>query len=172
MVEEEPGGDERVGEDSQDESATEAPTPVSVTNNTILDIVDEDTLPSSIDGRESPVTAAGGETSALSAIDSESSNDSIDMPLLPARQEPAGTKRKAELLSKDSGKIGVTITTSPSSVSGNSPPPVKIPKLLPIKGTSPTYHVSVFDRQFFFFFSTSKYYFTYGLNFFIYRVTK
>ncbi|EEB09838.1 chromobox protein, putative [Pediculus humanus corporis] len=38
-----------------------------------------------------------------------------------------GAKRKAEVLSKESGKIGVTITTSPGG--NSSPPPVKIPKI-------------------------------------------
>lgn len=130
VVEEEPGGDERVGEDSQDETgSTSAPR--------LSSVVDDDTLQSSLDENESPTPQ---ESSTLS-IDSDSSNSSVDIPLLP-RREPAGTKRKAEVLSK-SGKIGVTITTSPSS-GGGSPPPSKLPKLLPLKrnSTSPSYHVS------------------------------
>ena len=131
VVEEEPGGDERVGEDSQDESTTgsnvaAAPRLIPVT-------ADEDTAVSSLDGHESP-TPPELSVGAFS-IDSESSNSSIDVPLLP-RREPAGTKRKAEVLSKESGKIGVTITTSsPSSASG-SPPPNKIPRLIPLKTTN------------------------------------
>lgn len=35
-----------------------------------------------------------------------------------------GTKRKAEVLSKESGKIGVTITTS--STANDTPPPAKV----------------------------------------------
>ncbi|KAJ8679995.1 hypothetical protein QAD02_015782 [Eretmocerus hayati] len=138
VVEEEPGGDERVGEDSQDESATETNTTSTTTNRLSDNLnVDEDTVASSIDGRESPVPAA--EINSNFSVDSEDSNSSVDIPL--PRQEPLGTKRKAEVLSKESGKIGVTITTSsPSSGSGGSPPPNKIPKLLPIKSTSPTYH--------------------------------
>ncbi|XP_015522564.1 polycomb group protein Pc isoform X2 [Neodiprion pinetum] len=132
-VREEPGGDERVGEDSQDESttgSTSAPLLNPITH-------DEDTLQSSLDGHESPVPP---DLSAPS-VDSESSNSSGDEPLL-SRKEPAGTKRKAEVLSKESGKIGVTITTSSPSSGSGSPPPNKIPRLLPIKTnpTSPTYH--------------------------------
>lgn len=44
------------------------------------------------------------------------------------KDKDQGTKRKAEVLSKESGKIGVTITTS-SPTSAPSPPPVKQPKL-------------------------------------------
>lgn len=46
------------------------------------------------------------------------------------RREPAGTKRKAEVLSKESGKIGVTITTSS--------PPLKMTKLSSSSPLSPT----------------------------------
>lgn len=131
VVKEEPGGDERVGEDSQDESTTGST--VAPRLNPV--VPDEDTVASSLDGHESP-TPPELSASAFS-IDSECSNSSVDIPLLP-RPEPAGTKRKAEVLSKESGKIGVTITTSsPSSASG-SPPPNKIPRLLPIKGTNPS----------------------------------
>lgn len=144
VVEEEPGGDERVGEDSQDEStigSTSAPrlNPVAP---------DEDTLPSSVDGHESP-TAPELSASAFS-VDSDCSNSSIDSPLLP-RREPTGTKRKAEVLSKESGKIGVTITTSSPSSGSGSPPPNKIPRLLPLKSnpTSPSYHVSIHSFLFF-----------------------
>ncbi|XP_044015542.1 polycomb group protein Pc-like isoform X2 [Aphidius gifuensis] len=130
VVEEEPGGDERVGEDSQDETG-------STSAARLTSVVDDDTLQSSLDENESP-TPQELSASALS-IDSDSSNSSVDIPLIP-RREPAGTKRKAEVLSK-SGKIGVTITTSPSS-GGGSPPPSKLPRLLPIKrnSTSPSYH--------------------------------
>lgn len=140
VVEEEPGGDERVGEDSQDESGSTSAQRLNPV------VVDDDTLQSSLDENESPISQ---ELSASGlSIDSDSSNSSVDIPLI-ARREPAGTKRKAEVLSK-SGKIGVTITTSPSS-GGGSPPPNKLPRLLPIKGasTSPSYHV----RKFLFFFS-------------------
>lgn len=129
VVEEEPGGDERVGEDSQDESTTGS----TVARRLNPVTPDEDTVASSLDDRES-TTPPDLSTSTFN-IDSESSDSSVDIPPLP-RREPAGTKRKAEVLSKESGKIGVTITTSsPSSASG-SPPPNKIPRLLPIKGTN------------------------------------
>ncbi|XP_014482138.1 PREDICTED: polycomb group protein Pc-like isoform X2 [Dinoponera quadriceps] len=117
VVEEEPGGDERVGEDSQDESTTGS------TSAPRLNPVapDEDTLPSSLDGHESPTPP---ELSSAFAVDSDSSSSSMDIPLLP-RRELAGTKRKAEVLSKESGKIGVTITTSSPSSGSGSPPPNK-----------------------------------------------
>lgn len=138
VVVEEPGGDERVGEDSQDESTTGS------TSAPHLNHVapDEDTLPSSLDGQESPTPPEL--LASTFSVDSDSSNSSVDIALLP-RREPAGTKRKAEVLSKESGKIGVTITTSsPSSGSSGSPPPNKIPRLLPLKGNSPSsYHVRV-----------------------------
>ncbi|XP_050304834.1 polycomb group protein Pc-like [Anthonomus grandis grandis] len=50
-----------------------------------------------------------------------------DLPLLPKLD--IGTKRKAEVLSKESGKIGVTITTSSSTAQDT--PPAKLPKLSP-----------------------------------------
>ncbi|XP_043468214.1 polycomb group protein Pc [Leptopilina heterotoma] len=135
VVEEEPGGDERVGEDSQDES-TGSTSAIPRLNPVAPD---EDTLHSSLDENESSIPP---ELSASAfSVDSESSNSSADIPLLP-RKEPAGTKRKAEVLSKESGKIGVTITTSSPSSGSTSPPPGKLPRLLPIKGnaTSPTYN--------------------------------
>ncbi|XP_033609960.1 polycomb group protein Pc isoform X2 [Cryptotermes secundus] len=77
-------------------------------------------------------------------VDGDSSS-SEDRPII-SRREPVGTKRKAEVLSKESGKIGVTITTSSSSSSSSgagSPPPSKLPRLLPVKSvtasTSPSY---------------------------------
>lgn len=152
VVEEEPGGDERAGEDSQDETGSTsaviaAPRRLnSVTTAVAAATADDDTLPSSLDGHESPsppkLLSAAAAASSF-GVDSDSSNSSVDIPLLP-RREPAGTKRKAEVLSKESGKIGVTITTSPSSGGGSPPPPAnKIPRLLPIKSNSTPYHVSV-----------------------------
>ncbi|KAG5323568.1 CBX8 protein, partial [Acromyrmex heyeri] len=126
VVDEEPGGDERVGEDSQDESTTGS------TSASRLNPVapDEDTLPSSLDSHESP------ELASTFSVDSDSSVSSMDIPLLPRKER---MKRKAEVLSR-SGKIGVTITSSPSSGSG-SPPPSKVPRLLPLKNnpTNPSY---------------------------------
>ncbi|KAL0272678.1 UNVERIFIED_CONTAM: hypothetical protein PYX00_005555 [Menopon gallinae] len=66
-----------------------------------------------------------------------SSSSSDDTPLQSRRnevalseqkvRESAGTKRKAEVLSKESGKIGVTITTSPGG--STSPPLSKLAKV-------------------------------------------
>ncbi|XP_011162721.1 polycomb group protein Pc isoform X2 [Solenopsis invicta] len=130
VVDEEPGGDERVGEDSQDESTTGS-TSASRLNSVVPD---EDTLPSSLDGHESPTPP---ELASTFSVDSDSSNSSMDIPLLPRKER---MKRKAEVLSR-SGKIGVTITSSPSS-GGGSPPPSKVPRLLPLKNTptNPSYH--------------------------------
>lgn len=85
-------------------------------------------------------------------VDGDSSS-SEDRPII-SRREPVGTKRKAEVLSKESGKIGVTITTSSSSSSSSgagSPPPTKLPRLLPVKSvtasTSPSYNVSCYATK-------------------------
>ena len=127
VVDEEPGGDERVGEDSQDESTTGS------TSASRLNPVapDEDTLPSSLDSHESP------ELASTFSVDSDSSVSSMDIPLLPRKER---MKRKAEVLSR-SGKIGVTITTSSPSSGSSSPPPSKVPRLLPLKNnpTNPSY---------------------------------
>lgn len=76
------------------------------------------------------------------------SSSSEDRPII------SRTKRKAEVLSKESGKIGVTITTSSSSSSSSgagSPPPSKLPRLLPVKSvaapTSPSYNVSHYETR-------------------------
>lgn len=53
----------------------------------------------------------------------ENSSSSEDRPIL-ERLEVSGTKRKAEVLSKESGKIGVTITTS--SPTSPLPPASKV----------------------------------------------
>ncbi|CAG2055649.1 unnamed protein product [Timema podura] len=90
--------------------------------------------------REEPVTVRAPQKMLLQPCswpaDPENSNSSSGedhQPVLAARREPAGTKRKAEVLSKESGKIGVTITTS-------SPPPNKVPKLSTSSGKpSPPY---------------------------------
>ncbi|GLH13139.1 Polycomb group protein Pc [Gryllus bimaculatus] len=69
--------------------------------------------------------------------DTETSSSSEDRPVL-TRREPIGTKRKAEVLSKESGKIGVTITTS--GTNANSGPPSKVPRLISVKSPgSPPY---------------------------------
>lgn len=62
-----------------------------------------------------------------------SSSSSEDRPIL-SRIEVAGTKRKAEVLSEESGKIGVTITTSGPS----SPKTPKLPPVKPAKSPSHT----------------------------------
>lgn len=54
----------------------------------------------------------------------------------PMKKESVGSKRKAEILSKESGKIGVTITTSPPSKQARTSTPV-VPSV-PSPPLSPT----------------------------------
>lgn len=98
---------------------------------------DEDTRTGSIDGDTDSQPPALTPHVTVPEAENSSSSSSEDRPIL-SRLELAGTKRKAEVLSKESGKIGVTITTS-SPNSGTTSPPPKIPRLLPVKPiTSPT----------------------------------
>ncbi|XP_060528825.1 polycomb group protein Pc isoform X2 [Cylas formicarius] len=88
----------------------------------LVNVDDEETRAGSEDTSESTPTPA------VVPAENENSNSSSSedrRPLL-SRIE-TGTKRKAEVLSKESGKIGVTITTS--SPTSSSPPPVKAPKI-------------------------------------------
>lgn len=99
---------------------------------------DEDTQTGLVDDVENSQPPKLDQPPVVDA-DNSSSSSSEDRPIL-SRREPAGTKRKAEVLSKESGKIGVTITTSSPSSGTTSPPPTKLPRLLPVKQplTSPT----------------------------------
>ena len=86
-------------------------------------------------------------TASEDLVDDNSSDSSDDAPLQGKRneavseksREATGTKRKAEVLSKESGKIGVTITTSPSA---SSPPPTKMSKV-----KEPIYKVCVMYKR-------------------------
>ncbi|XP_067009127.1 polycomb group protein Pc isoform X1 [Anabrus simplex] len=106
---------------------------------------DKDSLVSVDDSRATPPPPDLVPAASLlpEVTDAENSNSSEDRPILHCR-EAAGTKRKAEVLSKESGKIGVTITTSTATTGGSrgtSPPPSKLPRLVPIKTpTSPPYN--------------------------------
>ena len=73
------------------------------------------------------------ETSTTIMPETENSSSSEDRPILERLGPLNEMKRKAEVLSKESGKIGVTITTSPTS---SSPPPYKAPKLTVPKQSS------------------------------------
>lgn len=113
------------GEGSQDESTPH-------TNNSIPNIeeppvIDDETRTGFTDELE-PLELASNDV----PVDNENSSSSDDRPIL-RRFEP-GTKRKAEVLSKESGKIGVTIMRS--SPTSSSPPPVKISKLASQKQSS------------------------------------
>ncbi|XP_044753429.1 polycomb group protein Pc [Coccinella septempunctata] len=97
------------GEESQDEGS-------SVPQITLVSKPDDEEVPHS--SEESPKE---DEVEV-----NENSSSSEDRPIL-ERLEITGTKRKAEVLSKESGKIGVTITTS--SPTSPLPPAAKTPKL-------------------------------------------
>ncbi|XP_044733318.1 polycomb group protein Pc [Chrysoperla carnea] len=105
---------------------------------------DEDTSQESVDEKPELTDTRDDENSNSGSSDDE-------QPIV-RRIEPAGTKRKAEVLSKESGKIGVTITTSSPSGT-HSPPPNKIPRLIPVKQspisspTSPTFNQRVNGRR-------------------------
>ncbi|KAJ3642564.1 hypothetical protein Zmor_025329 [Zophobas morio] len=121
------------GEDSQDDTVTSAeqskPTPAANKKESTPNPDDEDTRAGSEVSSKSPVPTG--------VDDNENSNSSSSedrRPIL-ARLE-IGAKRKAEVLSKESGKIGVTITTS--SPTSSSPPPSKVHKLSSAKPQSST----------------------------------
>nr|CAD7588700.1 unnamed protein product [Timema genevievae] len=123
------GEESQEGEDSQDEEP--------VAQLPELELAEsKDREEPVTDGSEGPTEDAPPALQLASLGDPENSNSSSGedhQPVLAARREPAGTKRKAEVLSKESGKIGVTITTS-------SPPPNKVPKLSTSSGKpSPPY---------------------------------
>ncbi|XP_018327322.1 polycomb group protein Pc [Agrilus planipennis] len=119
------------GEESQDE-----------TNQPIKSTTKEDNLPAVEDENARSNAENDNEVSEQNKLESginvevenTNSSSSEDRPIL-ARLESIGTKRKAEVLSKESGKIGVTITTSPTS---SSPPPAKTVKLSSVKQASGT----------------------------------
>lgn len=122
------------GRASGEESQDEGPSKPAKKPEPVRPIEDEDTR---ADSGASGTTAPEA-TSVQNNPEGEnsSSSSSEDRPIL-SRLEVAGTKRKAEVLSK-SGKIGVTITTSgPTS---SSPPPAKISKTVPAKQSSMSIH--------------------------------
>ncbi|KAL1491525.1 hypothetical protein ABEB36_012109 [Hypothenemus hampei] len=124
--------EERSGDDSQDETIpleTEKEHKHRVKKSEEKDHVDNIVK---LEDAKSKKEETAPETDSLNApsekdekLSVKSSSDDDDMPLLPRLEH--GTKRKAEVLSKESGKIGVTITTSNSS--SDSATPAKLPKL-------------------------------------------
>lgn len=78
--------------------------------------------------KEEPKTGSG--ESSTQAEEKQKEEAVSEEPAEEKRKEPVGTKRKAEVLSKESGKIGVTITTSS--------PPLKVAKLASPGPLSPT----------------------------------
>ncbi|KAI4461647.1 polycomb group protein pc [Holotrichia oblita] len=114
-------------EESQDESTTRKSNSVPSTEEP--PVVDDETRTGFTDELEAPDLTSN----EIPADNENNSSSSDDRPIL-RRFEP-GTKRKAEVLSKESGKIGVTIMRS--SPTSSSPPPVKISKLAAQK-QSPT----------------------------------
>ncbi|KAK9737750.1 Chromo (CHRromatin Organization MOdifier) domain [Popillia japonica] len=114
-------------EESQDELTTRKNNVVPNTEEP--PVVDDETRT----GFSDELEAADLTNSEVPADNENNSSSSDDRPIL-RRFEP-GTKRKAEVLSKESGKIGVTIMRS--SPTNSSPPPVKMSKLTAQKN-SPT----------------------------------
>ncbi|KAK6638129.1 hypothetical protein RUM44_008554 [Polyplax serrata] len=135
--------DDGGGESSQDEGGTE----VSRLNETDQEDASQSCISDEKDGKKAK---GKGHQVDDTAEDSSSSDDaplkgrlkdsslSLDSKL----RESTGAKRKAEVLSKESGKIGVTITTSPGGSS--SPPPVKISK---VKESTPFTSEKVSSRR-------------------------
>lgn len=107
------------GEESQDEAPHTSKTPVASA------LEDEDTRAGSADDEVSETLETATRASTVENENSSSSS-SEDRPILSRLEMAAGTKRKAEVLSKESGKIGVTITTS--SPTSPTPPPAKVSK--------------------------------------------
>lgn len=108
------------GEESQDESAHSSKSTLPKLEAAPI-IDDEETRAGSVDDEVSEPPQLTPSANPPEA-DNSSSCSSEDKPIL-SRLGP-GTKRKAEVLSKESGKIGVTITTS--SPSSPTPPAIKV----------------------------------------------
>nr|CAD7456810.1 unnamed protein product [Timema tahoe] len=130
------GEESQEGEDSQDEEPVAQLPELELAESKDREEPVTDLVGFALDGSEGPTEDAPPALQLASLGDPENSNSSSGedhQPVLATRREPAGTKRKAEVLSKESGKIGVTITTS-------SPPPNKVPKLSTSSGKpSPPY---------------------------------
>ncbi|KAF2879786.1 hypothetical protein ILUMI_26391, partial [Ignelater luminosus] len=121
------------GEESQDETTTARSS--KVTKPEPAPRIEDENARSGGTAEDSTDTPEVTPLVGVAETENTSSSSSEDKPIL-SRLELAGTKRKAEVLSKESGKIGVTITTS--SPSGSSPPPAKTPKLgSPKSGATP-----------------------------------
>lgn len=161
--------DEKVGsDDSQDDAVETGKTTIPNVKNKIIDDDDEDEDEESQDSTKDDVAlssrvgsnaGATGTTSASTSDlntsqDSNHSTSSDDQTLISRQRQTTAsttstqnssstiaTKRKAEVLSRESGKIGVTITTSSptgsgQTTTGSSPPPTKTPKVNSIGSTA------------------------------------
>ncbi|KAJ8917650.1 hypothetical protein NQ315_005097, partial [Exocentrus adspersus] len=110
----------RSGEESQDETP-ETSSKSKSKHESRPNVDDEETRAGSEETSESTSVPT------VSTADNDNSNSSSSEDRIPLSSRiDLGTKRKAAVLSKESGKIGVTITTSPTS---SSPPPSKAAKL-------------------------------------------
>lgn len=81
------------------------------------------------DAKDKPAIEEDKSNNEILSDGADSCSSEEVIPVSERRKELAGTKRKAEILSADSGKIGVTITTSPPNGPSN-----KLPKLSPSGG--------------------------------------
>lgn len=109
------------GEESQDEGANTSKSSLPKLE-PATPIIDEETRAGLVDDEISEPPQLTPSANPPDSAENSSSWSSEDKPIL-SRLEP-GAKRKAEVLSKESGKIGVTITTS--SPTSPTPPPVKV----------------------------------------------
>lgn len=91
---------------------------------------DEDSQTGSADDGDS---SQPPDATTVADVDHSGSDSSEDRPLLSRQAVFIGTKRKADVFPKESGKVGVTITTQSPNSGCISPPPNKIPRLLPVK---------------------------------------
>ncbi|KAJ8963533.1 hypothetical protein NQ317_015804 [Molorchus minor] len=113
----------RSGEESQDEGPSLETNSKSVLSKHESAAVEDDETRA-----ESEETSESTLAPTAPSLDNENSNSSSSEDRIPLSSRiDLGTKRKAAVLSKESGKIGVTITTS--SPTSSSPPPNKTPKL-------------------------------------------
>lgn len=110
---EEVGGTSGTGGDNDQDGSSVRPQ----TESEGLPDEEEDAVPDIEETIESEIPAANTSANVTtdSEIESENTvigNEDKSSGNALSRREPSGTKRKAEVLSKESGKIGVTITTS------------------------------------------------------------
>lgn len=126
--------EEEEEEDAGDESSQDESTP-GTSSRLHVETDQEDASQSGMSDEKDRKKTRPKTLASEDLAEDNSSDSSDDTPLQGRRNETlserkeremAGTKRKAEVFAKESGKIGVTITTSPGA---SSPPPTKMSKV-------------------------------------------